>query len=229
MSTVVTSDGGVAEQEEKTEIAEGTEPEVNMSGDTGDTSMPEFGIPADDDSGVVDDSVYTSPEIASSVEEEPVTEHIAAEEPAPEPVVEEEPEPESVRAKPPKKEDKATRKADQLAYEEELYKSRKAKKAAQSKPAKPPKSAKTAEPTKAKPAKKTSAGKPTKMSNSEARKARTEMKKNGSHRVVVVSESLGSQLIVLVEVIAGAGLMLFGGAQIANILINNIVSGMLGG
>lgn len=47
--------------------------------------------------------------------------------------------------------------------------------------------------------------------------------------VVVAPESIGSQLVTLLEVVAGAALMFFGASQIGGILINQIVSGMLGG
>ncbi len=47
--------------------------------------------------------------------------------------------------------------------------------------------------------------------------------------VIPVPESIGSQIVTLLEVVAGAALMFFGATQVGNILINNIVQGMLGG
>lgn len=47
--------------------------------------------------------------------------------------------------------------------------------------------------------------------------------------VVQVPESVGSQIVTLLEVIVGAVLMFVGATQVGNILINNIVQGMLGG
>lgn len=50
-----------------------------------------------------------------------------------------------------------------------------------------------------------------------------------SNPVVVAPEPIVSQVVTLLEVIVGAALMFFGATQVGNILITNIVQGMLGG
>ena len=54
-------------------------------------------------------------------------------------------------------------------------------------------------------------------------------KKSSDPMTVMVPESPLSQLVTLIEVVVAGGLVFFGASQVGNILINQIVSGMLGG
>lgn len=47
--------------------------------------------------------------------------------------------------------------------------------------------------------------------------------------VIVVPESIGMQLLTVIEAVAGAAIVFFGATQVGNILITKIMSGMLGG
>lgn len=54
-------------------------------------------------------------------------------------------------------------------------------------------------------------------------------KKPSDPMTVMIPESPLSQLVTLIEVVVAGGLVFFGASQVGNILINQIVSGMLGG